>query len=325
MPEAILGSKTSVSAAAERAKHPSMKPEASALVSVGRMLLEAGYSFVTVTPETHRRINERDTVEARSLRDVFGWSRPFERELLPSPMFELLQRAAVLDAAGAKYRSTVRFSTLGGTLVVHSSYPTVGRDAVFFGPDTYRFCALLRRSAPHAQRLLDMGCGTGAGAICLADRASQLLLSDINPRALELAAVNICLAALSADYQLSDGLQNIAGLFDLIVANPPYLRDIENRAYRDGGGRFGEALSVRMVCEALRRLSPAGTLIMYTGSAIVDGEDTFYTSVEPLLRAPDLRVQYEELDPDVFGDELSAPIYAGVERIAVVALQVGVT
>jgi release factor glutamine methyltransferase len=36
-----------------------------------------------------------------------------------------------------------RFSTLNNLLLAHSPYPTTDADAVFFGPDTYRFCKLI--------------------------------------------------------------------------------------------------------------------------------------------------------------------------------------
>ena len=43
-------------------------------------------------------------------------------------------------------RSKVRFSSLGGSLYVHSAFPTSAAEAVFFGPDTYRFAALIART-----------------------------------------------------------------------------------------------------------------------------------------------------------------------------------
>ena len=113
--------------------------------------------------------------------------------------------------------------------------------------------------------------------------------------------------------------------FDLIVSNPPYLRDGEARTYREGGGALGEGLSVRIVQEAVERLSPRGMLILYTGAPIVAGVDMLRASIEPWLRQRGLAFTYEELDPDVFGEELERPAYANVERIAVVGLKIETT
>ncbi|HUS27458.1 MAG TPA: hypothetical protein VMZ53_03085, partial [Kofleriaceae bacterium] len=119
-----------------------------ALLEVGLQLREHGYSFITVTPETHRRNNARpDAREARTLRDVFGWSRPFKPDVLPREMLDTLQRAGALVEEQGLMRSSVRFSTLGAGLYVHSAYPTLDENAVFFGPDTYRFCGLVEGMA----------------------------------------------------------------------------------------------------------------------------------------------------------------------------------
>ena len=49
-----------------------------ALAALGRSLQATGYRFVTVTPATHRRVNNRpENAWARDLRGVFGWSRPY--------------------------------------------------------------------------------------------------------------------------------------------------------------------------------------------------------------------------------------------------------
>jgi methylase of polypeptide subunit release factors len=114
----------------------------------------------------------------------------------------------------------------------------------------------------------------------------------------------------------------LQGDFDLILANPPYLVDRSERAYRHGGGALGFALSERIVSEGAPRLAPGGRLVLYTGAPIVGGKDPFRAAAERLLAPCGWTVQYRELDPDVFGEELAEPAYAEVERIAAVALVV---
>ncbi|MCA9530278.1 MAG: class I SAM-dependent methyltransferase [Myxococcales bacterium] len=301
-----------------------LRPTQRALLELGQRLRAAGYAFTTITPASHARVNARaEGANARSLRDVFGWNRPFAPEVLPAPIFEAAVRAEALTEEAGLHRSRVRFSTLGADLFVHSGFPTTEPDAVFFGPDTYRYARYLRQHARTARRVVDVGCGSGAGAIVLRDRCEQLTLADINPRAIDFAAVNAALnEAGSVEVVQSDVLRGVPGAVDLVVSNPPFLVDELERAYRHGGGALGAGLSVRIVAGSIARLSPGGRLVLYTASAIVDGEDTFGAAIAPLLDRDDVRATYEEIDPDVFGEELDRAVYRRVDRLAVVGLVV---
>ena len=106
----------------------------------------------------------------------------------------------------------------------------------------------------------------------------------------------------------------------MIVANPPYLLDAHERRYRHGGGSLGEGLSIAIAMLAGQRLAPGGTLLLYTGTAIVGGIDQLRAAVAPLLDASGLVWDYQEVDPDVFGEELFEPAYAHADRIAAVVL-----
>jgi methylase of polypeptide subunit release factors len=135
-----------------------------------------------------------------------------------------------------------------------------------------------------------------------------------------MSRVNAALAGVEAEVVRSDVLDGVDGALDVIVANPPYLRDPLHRRYRDGGGRFGEELALRILEQSLERLSPRGTLLLYTGAPIIDGRDFFHEQALPLLRERGARHTYYEIDPDVFGEELELEVNAGVERFAAVAL-----
>ena len=144
-----------------------------ALVRLGEELRASGYAFVTPTPATHALVNARCGSEAaRSATDVFGWSRPFDERALAPALFSNACEAGVVEENGDRsIRSTVRFSTLGECIFVHSAFPTDGADAVFFGPDTYRFARLLAGvcgdwTLPTHVRVMDVGCGSGARGHC---------------------------------------------------------------------------------------------------------------------------------------------------------------
>jgi methylase of polypeptide subunit release factors len=299
------------------------EPELSALIS---FLKEEKYQFVTPTPATHKRNNDRLHNElALSLMDAFGWSRPFRRSLLPSPLFQLLANSEIIVECAAGWKSLVRASTLDGELFLHSAFPTISADAVFFGPDTYRFARAIKHKLLCEPRLLgralDLGCGSGAGGVIAAKNAScrELVLTDINDTALRMSRLNAAAAGLSNVKTIqSDLFANIDGNFDLIVANPPYLNDPLQRAYRHGGGELGSGLSRRIVQTAIARLLPGGTLLLYTGSPIVSGVDRLLQAVEEELAGCGMQWSYEEIDPDVFGEELETSTYSAVDRIAAV-------
>jgi methylase of polypeptide subunit release factors len=299
-----------------------------ALLQLGRRLQADGYRFITPTPLTHQRVNQRaEGQSAQTLRDVFGWSRAFEPGLLSADEQRQLQEAGVLEEHDGHLKSRVRWSSLDDLLFVHSGFPTDAADAVFFGPDTYRFAQLihahLQQNFAPIRRAVDIGCGAGVGAIVIARarREAEVLAVDINPAALRLTAVNAALAEVAnVSVETSDVLQDVDGQFDLIVANPPYMADPAERAYRHGGGAFGAQLSLRIVEQALNRLAPGGSLVLYTGVAMIEGRDPFLQALTPFLKSPQFAWTYRELDPDVFGEELLTAGYQRVERIAVVAL-----
>ena len=289
-----------------------------ALVFVGAWLREGGYEFTTVTPESHRRVFAR-TSHARTVRDVFGWSLPFDAALLPQNVLAALDLADVIERrADGLFASRVRFSTLAHQLFVHSAYPTAGEHAVFFGPDTYRFCRALESIVAHADRALDLGAGSGAGGISIAHRCNRLVLSDCNPLAATLARVNAHLngCADRVEIAVGDLFDAVRGDFDLVIANPPYIADACGRAYRDGGGELGTGLALRIMEDSVQRVR--GRLVLYTGSPIREGVDPIREAASRIFAGK--RWTYREIDPDVFGEELSSDTYATVERIAAVVL-----
>ncbi|QBE67536.1 class I SAM-dependent methyltransferase [Pseudoduganella lutea] len=307
-------------------------PDAAALLDLGRALRAAGYRFTTVTPATHSRVKGRsDHVWARDLADIFGWSRPFRAEALSAELLALMVRAGIAQPHRDGWRSTLRASTLGGELYFHSAYPTSEPDAVFFGPDTYRFARALRSelaviaaTGRPVRRAADVGAGGGPGALTVARHCpgAEVLALDINARAMHLCRINAQLAELdNVVVRHSNLLQDVPGEFDLIVSNPPYLLDKSERAYRHGGGELGAGLSLALTKQALSRLAPGGSLLLYTGVAMLHNDDPFLRRIEPLLAHAGMSWQYEEIDPDVFGEELDTPAYAEADRIAAVWLK----
>lgn len=305
---------------------------AEALTALLRYLDEIGYRFVTPTPATHARVLARDPGRVgTSPADVLGWSLPFEKGTIDQAIEALLIQAAALEpAANGLLRSRLRVSTVEGRLFLHSAYPTDEADAVFLGPDTYRFARLIRselesRPVAAGQSLVDIGTGSGAGAIVAADLCpgARVVMTDLNPRALQLAEINARHAGHRIEAREGRNLAGFEGGIDLALANPPYIVDAAQRSYRDGGDMHGAAVSIEKTEAALAALRPGGRLILYTGSAIVGGEDPLQQRLGEIARSHHMQLRYCELDPDVFGEELDNPAYHDVDRIAVVAAIIG--
>jgi len=72
--------------------------------------------------------------------------------------------------------------------------------------------------------------------------------------------------------------------------------------------------------QAAGRLAPGGSLVLFTGAAIVDGEDPFRDAVADLCGRSGLDGTYREFDPDEYGEELATDAYDAVERLALVIL-----
>lgn len=342
LPPAASPAAVSTAAASPAAAPASL---AASLHGLAQLLRASGYRFHTVTPATHARVLARGQRQARDLADAFGWNLPFHTDLLGAARCAELAAAAIIapcadrsdmsdmsdvgsmNGMNGLWRAQLRAASLGDMLLFHSAYPTSSHDAVFFGPDSYRFIAALERSLPTLarppRRLVDIGCGAGPAALVLAAAFTdaEVIAADINQRALALTAANAALAGVTnVRTTFSDLLGGVDGAIDLVVANPPYMLDADARAYRHGGGGHGEALAVAIVRAALARLAPGGTLMLYTGAPFVRQHDVLRDAIAPLLDGAGCHWHYEELDPDVFGEQLEQPGYEDVERIAAVWL-----
>ncbi len=111
---------------------------------------------------------------------------------------------------------------------------------------------------------LDLGTGCSVQTLHLATHAESITATDLNPRALDLAALTLTLNGVEAE--LLDGSLYAPvrdRRFDLITTNPPYVmsppRTGEARlAYRETG-YVGDELMEHLVRHAVDHLNPGGT------------------------------------------------------------------
>ena len=98
-------------------------------------------------------------------------------------------------------------------------------------------------------RALDLGCGWGAVGVALGKRYpnAELVLTDVNERAAELAARNLRANGVkNAHAVCGEGFENVEGAFDLIALNPPI--------------RAGKAVIYDLFANAAARLNAGGAL-----------------------------------------------------------------
>jgi release factor glutamine methyltransferase len=120
---------------------------------------------------------------------------------------------------------------------LNSIWPSItiqGKRLVIF-PDVYKpleneyACAEYCREG---DRMLDLGCGSGVGAVFCAPKVRELVAVDISPSAVRNTEENCRLNGLNnVAVKLSDMFSGVEGKFDLILANPPYIEaEFENEA-----------------------------------------------------------------------------------------------
>lgn len=299
-------------------------------------LKQENYGFTTITPLSHQRIIDRKNNlnnPSIDLKDIFGWNLAFKKDDLPPELFANLDAANLIAPNDdGKWLSRVRVATLADELFIHSAFPTCDQDSVFFGPDTYRFiyhlkAFLLNRKTP-LNRVVELCCGASPAAITvgkLFPDIPEVFAVDINPKALFYSAINATFAGLQHLHPVSSNLFNqLQGQFDLILANPPYLMDVQQRQYRHGGNDLdGAQLSFDIIKKGIEKLTRNGSLFLYTGIAVSKHANRFLEALEDLMSSHSgYEWSYEEIDPDVFGEELEQPCYQHIERIAAVVVKI---
>lgn len=86
---------------------------------------------------------------------------------------------------------------------------------------------LLVELAQDRQRVLDVGTGSGAIALAIANERAGVRVTgiDSSPDAVEVARANAARAGLEVEFLIADLI--VGGPYELIVSNPPYVREGE--------------------------------------------------------------------------------------------------
>jgi release factor glutamine methyltransferase len=133
---------------------------------------------------------------------------------------------------------------------------------------------LARLAAVPTPRILDVGTGSGAIALAIADEhpGARVTAIDASPDALEVAGENVTRTGLEVElveHDLFAGLPE--GPWDLVVSNPPYVRDDEVdslepevRDWEPRSAVVGERATEQIARAARTVLRPGGALVLET-------------------------------------------------------------
>jgi methylase of polypeptide subunit release factors len=123
---------------------------------------------------------------------------------------------------------------------------------------------------------LDLGTGSGIQALHASRHATRVTATDVNPRALHIAALTLALSGVPAADLREGSLFEPVGAddrYDLIVSNPPFVISPGARlTYRDGG-MGGDDLCRTLVQEAGGRLTEGGFAQFLANWQHVEGEE----------------------------------------------------
>ena len=137
----------------------------------------------------------------------------------------------------------ITLTALGNALTFTTDAGVFSRDGLDRGTEV-----LLEALPPLEGRVLDLGCGWGAVGVALGKRypALDIVMTDINSRAVELARRNLAENGVTAAVLQGDGFDAVEGRFDAIVTNPPI--------------RAGKAVIYGLFARAREYLEPDGAL-----------------------------------------------------------------
>lgn len=172
-----------------------------------------------------------------------------------------LVEAGWLEAADGGVRATLRLVPHGDLLIAsdrETDGPTGSDWVAGIHPPSVTLAKLTVRRP--VGRALDVGTGNGIQALLASRHAEEVVATDVNPRALELAGLNARLNG-AGNIELRQGSYFAPAegeRFDLVTCNPPYVISPEARyAYRDSG-LPGDTVSREVVEQAPARLNEGG-------------------------------------------------------------------
>jgi release factor glutamine methyltransferase len=119
-----------------------------------------------------------------------------------------------------------------------------------------------------ADRVLDMGTGSGVNAILAARAGAREVVGvDINPAAVAAARANAARNDVGVQFAVSDVFSAVGGRFDLVVIDPPFRWFTPRTAAENAIADEGYAGVARFFAGLRERLRPGGRVLLFFGTS----------------------------------------------------------
>ena len=230
-------------------------------------------------PALLRRLSEDGPLETAI--KLFFLGEPVSRRELELAFAAIpaadLQRLGVLEGVDTLFRAVVRLVPHAELLLAGNRYTDEtgdGTPADYVATVTAPSATLASLTVRERVRTaLDIGTGSGVQALWAARHCDRVVATDVNPRALNLAAFNARLNGIT-NVELREGsvFEPLADdRFDLILCNAPYVVSPDQHyMYRDSGIP-ADGFSERLVRETAGHLEEGGFAHLLVGWILSDG------------------------------------------------------
>jgi hypothetical protein len=306
----------SADAAADAAARPRVRdvaldtPPMPVLVEAGQVLRRTGYGTAgvlqllgtaagTVLDVSDRvlglrRLDQRSAAEGLApvalLARALLFDEPLDvaecEDVLGVRELEVLSAAGLLQRDGEHLYPGVRLvphedvSGLDRGDLLVASDPVAAEQRADTVPGVHRPTLTLSEFTPRSPvgSALDLGTGCGFQALQLAGHAKRIVATDVNPRAVGFAGLNIALndpvvGGTAFDLRVGDLLEPVRGeTFDLVVSNPPYVLSPETgRVFKDSGYP-GDSFNRLVATRIGDSVTPGGTAVVLLAWSQLPGQ-----------------------------------------------------
>ncbi len=149
------------------------------------------------------------------------------------------------------------------------------RDVYEPSDDSFLLASVVRDEVRAGDRFLEVGCGTGLVSLAAARAGATVTCTDANPLAVETARYNAKENGFTMHAVETDLLEGLAGPFDAVAFNPPYLPTADDEHVEGpldlafDGGPDGNRVVLRFV-EQIAALAARPRVVWVIHSSLSD-------------------------------------------------------